>query len=110
MPTDDRVALWYWRHFRVKVTLYDTEEDAAQAGLTMMIDGRANVAGVQFPDGRFINLDSWVAWDVVAERMEAELLETEGEDVPPTRQVHVPFHHTRTARVPEDYPEWVGRR
>jgi hypothetical protein len=110
MPTDDRVALWYWRHFRVKVSLYDTEEDAAQAGLTMMIEGHANVAGVQFSDGRFINLDSWAAWDVVAERLESEQLEAGGGDVLATRRVHVPFHHTRTARVPEDYPDWVGRR
>ena len=109
MPTDDRVALWYWRHYRVKVALYDDEYDAVQAGLTMMVDGYATVAGAQFSDGRFVDLESWQAWDVVAKRLEDQQLEAQGEPVPFTRLVHAPFHHTRVAHVPEDYPEWVGR-
>jgi hypothetical protein len=106
-------ALWMWYYGSLDVTLYDDEAEAADAAVSIEDRGEGSCAGVQFPDGSFIDRDFWNAWDEAQDRRrEAEKAEVEWcakmrAGLPPPRRIKAPFGD-RVIAIPADYPSWVG--
>jgi hypothetical protein len=102
-------ALWMWYYGSLDVTLYDDEAEAADAAVRIEDRGEGSCAGIQFPDGVYVDRDDWQAWDEAWDRRrEAEEAEAEMyAEMPPERRVKVPFAD-RTTTIPADYPLWVG--
>lgn len=108
---EQQCALWYWRHNVIEYEVYDSEAEAASAAVGMEDYGNGVPIGVQFPDGRTIRQDDWVAYrDAVAKaRADEEARSARQKDAPPipTRQVKDPFEG-RPVTVEADEPEWLG--
>ncbi len=112
-PADSRCALWYWRYHTLNYEIYDTEAGAASAAWAMQDNGGAAPVGVQFPDGRTVEIDGWAAlterWSAVftgeaARRAGA----TPASPEPAGRKVRSPFGNA-VVTVDASEPAWLGR-
>ena len=107
-------ALWMWYYGSLEVTLYDSEDDAADDAVWIEGRGEGSCAGIQFPDGVYVDRDDWQAWDEAqdrrrkAEEAEAEMYAKARAESPPPRRIKAPFDDRATTTIPADYPEWVG--
>ena len=106
-------ALWYVRYHSPDYELCESEEAAARLGAGMMENGDCSVLGVQFPDGRTIDVDNWPAWDEAQRWMDAGYARMEEERArqpkPVMRKVCDPFNGW-ALEVKATEPEWVGRQ
>lgn len=107
---DTRVALWYYRQHSVYVELCLSQLDAAASAYWMLNDGNGSPEGVQFPDGRFIQLSKWPLYEQFQQEQRRIEAAEKPPEQPPTRQVRVPWTcEERTVQIPADLPAWVGR-
>lgn len=110
---DTQVALWFWRYYTPDFDLFDSEEEAAVAGVYMEDSGNASVAGIQFPDGRTIARNEWPAWSTATDQMlqaEREANAKRATEPPrPTRKVRAPFSDGRVIEIDASEPPWVGK-
>lgn len=116
--TDERVALWWWSHGSIHVTVCESEAVAAKTALDFYdyddMDGAPE--GVQFPDGRFLkaNSNDWPEyaaedqrrWERIRAKFDEERRNPKPK--PATRTVRAPFDTTKTVVVDGDAPDWLG--
>ncbi len=107
-------ALWMWYYGSLDVTLYDDEAEAADDAVWIEDRGEGSCAGVQFPDGVYVDRDDWQAWDEAQDRRredekaEVEMYAKMRAELPPHRRIKAPFGDRTTTDIPADYPSWVG--
>jgi len=103
----EQVALWYWQNKSPYVTLEATPRSAAVRAFYMFHDDTAKPEGVQFPDGRFVDI-----WDLPEFETVREEMDQAAEVEPPriaAREVRLPWDEDRKVSIPADLPTWVGR-
>ena len=78
----------------------------------MADDGGGSPAGIQFPDGRLIAREDWVAFAEAQERREradAEALKAAAEKPRPKRRITAPFGGGQI-EIDAREPSWLGVR
>lgn len=112
MTTNDEYscAVWYERHGVTSIDVFDTEEEAAGFAVYLASEGQGVPLGVQFADGRTLELGDWTAfadrerlWQAEEDRAAAR----PGSDLP-DRPLRSPFTGG-VAEVGADAPEWLWR-
>jgi len=102
------VALWFWRHHQMHYDIWDSEEEAAGTAVAMTYDGTASPAGVQFPDGRLIDCDDWLAFAEAEEQRRRAFERRAAEREPrPRRKITAPFGGGQL-EIDAGDPSWLG--
>ena len=107
MSDDNRVALWWVSHGSYGVTMFSSEEAAADAA---QYDDDCAYLGAEFPDGRCLRRDEWPAYEDAFRRSMDRVRERVA------RERKEPRRSTRTARsiwgeaivYTDVVPDWVG--
>ena len=90
----------------VEVKVFDDDLSAIRYGMGIE-DGGGSVAGVQFPDGRYIDRDEWTAFRDEERRRIAAWRDVEVKPPAPYRRVTVPWGDDIVG-IDADLPDWVG--
>lgn len=112
MAEDYACALWTWRHGVTSPKLCTSEREAAEGAVSEEDGDWGSVAGVQFPDGRFVAREEWA--ELAAERQRRYEIERRWREErakqpkPATREVRAPGAKAQVVTIPADYPAWVG--
>lgn len=103
-------VVWYVRYGTDLYEVFDDEESAAFWSVTTSDSGEASIYGVQFRDGRLIQIEDWAAFDAEFrrrlddERKRSSLAPAARR---PTRTGLNPFNG-RSVEVDAEEPDWVG--
>lgn len=105
----DQVALWYWQGGHADYELYGSEADAADAAVSMEAAETGAPAGVQFADGRIIELEAWPEYPQADRRRSRRMSRwaTGRRELPPQRTVTAPFGGGEI-EIDADAPSWLG--
>lgn len=112
METMTECALWYWRHHAPSFDLCDDEQEAVRRALYLEDDGEGVPIGVQFRDGRTVEMADWAVYRAARDRRDADNQKRVKEmaaalKARPTRQIVHPFDG-KPLTIDADEPEWVG--
>jgi len=113
---DARCAVWYWHYHSLRVSLSNSEVDAAQDAVEIEEEGYGAVDGVQFSDGRVFKANEWTMYNELKAERSKEItaqvmaeIAAEAKNPPPApKTVKSPFDNS-VATLHGDYPEWVGK-